>query len=77
MENKNFSEEELRKLADIARPGYILTEREAENGLIKQEEALNHIVKATLKPIEEVRRAFTTFIKAMSSYVNKNKEKKE
>ena len=34
MENKNFSEEELRKLADIARPGYILTESEAEHGYI-------------------------------------------
>lgn len=34
MENKNLSEEELRKLADIARPGYILTESEAEHGYI-------------------------------------------
>jgi hypothetical protein len=34
MENKNFSEEELNRLVDIARPGYILTKREAENGNI-------------------------------------------
>ena len=34
MELKDLSEEELRKLADIARPGYILTESEAEHGYI-------------------------------------------
>lgn len=34
MENKNFSEEELNRLVDISRPGYILTEREAENGYV-------------------------------------------
>lgn len=34
MENKDFSEEELKRLVDISRPGYILTEREAENGYV-------------------------------------------
>lgn len=79
MENKMLSEEEWREIyKKIEWPGYILTESEAKNGQIKQEEeALNHMARATLKPIEEVRRAFATFIKAMNSYVNKNKEKKK
>ena len=34
MENRKFSEEELNRLVDMARPGYILTEKEAENGYI-------------------------------------------
>jgi hypothetical protein len=34
MENRKFSEEELNRLVNIARPGYILTEKEAENGNI-------------------------------------------
>ena len=34
MENRKFSEEELNRLVDMARPGYILTEKEAKNGYI-------------------------------------------
>lgn len=34
MENREISDEELRKLADIINPGYILTESEAEHGYI-------------------------------------------
>lgn len=33
MENRKFSEEELNRLVDMARPGYILTEKEAKVGL--------------------------------------------
>lgn len=61
MENEKFSEEELNRLIDIARPGYILTEKEAEvglrninemnNGGVISQEKLNELIERTLLPV--------------------------
>jgi len=58
MENKKFSEEELNHLVDIARPGYILTEKEAKVGLknlndggVITQEKLNELIERALLPV--------------------------
>lgn len=58
MENRKFSEEELNRLVDIARPGYILTEKEAKVGLknindggVISQEKLNELIERALLPV--------------------------
>ena len=56
MENKKFSEEELNQLVDIARPGYILTEKEAKVGLknITSAKELREILAPPLSDMEKL-----------------------
>lgn len=58
MENRKFSEEELNRLVDMARPGYILTEKEAKVGLknindggVISRKELNEIIERALLPV--------------------------
>lgn len=58
MENRKYSEEELNRLVDMARPGYILTEKEAKVGLknfndggVISQEKLNELIERASLPV--------------------------